>query len=157
MNAPQSGHQSTEETHLTDAAAWKIYQLISEEGNPNLCLRVFITGGGCSGFQYGFTFDEQPKPDDIYIHRPTAKALLEQPTLPQAASDERDGEADGSTDSGTGQTDTHIDIGLLIDPLSYQYLTGAQIDYQSDVKGEQFVIRNPNAQTTCGCGASFSA
>jgi iron-sulfur cluster insertion protein len=104
---------------FTDAAAAKVKSLIDEEGNPGLKLRVFVQGGGCSGFQYGFTFDEE------------------------AASDDTSMEKGGVT--------------LLIDAMSLQYLAGAEIDYQSSVEGEQFVIKNPNATTTCGCGSSFSA
>ena len=103
---------------FTDAAASKVKQLIDEEGNDNLKLRAFITGGGCSGFQYGFTFDEEIAADDMQI---------------------KNGE-----------------VVLLIDPMSFQYLVGAEIDYREDVSGSQFVIRNPNAKTTCGCGSSFS-
>ena len=104
---------------FTEAAAAKVKQLIDEEGNTNLKLRVFVQGGGCSGFQYGFTFDEEASDDDTRM--------------------ERGG------------------VTLLIDPMSLQYLTGAEIDYQSGIQGEQFVIRNPNATSTCGCGSSFSA
>jgi iron-sulfur cluster insertion protein len=104
---------------FTDAAAAKVKSLINEEGNPNLKLRVFVQGGGCSGFQYGFTFDEDAGDDDTRM------------------------EKGGVT--------------LLIDPMSLQYLAGAEIDYQSSVEGEQFVIKNPNATSTCGCGSSFSA
>lgn len=104
---------------FTDAAAAKVKGLIDEEGNPNLKLRVFVQGGGCSGFQYGFTFDEEAGDDDTRL------------------------EKGGVT--------------LLIDPMSLQYLAGAQIDYQCNVEGEQFVIKNPNAISTCGCGSSFSA
>ena len=104
---------------FTDAAADKVRQLIEEEGNPALKLRVFVTGGGCSGFQYGFTFDESVNDDDT----PMVK---------------------------NGVT-------LLIDPMSYQYLVGAEIDYKEDLEGAQFVIKNPNATSTCGCGSSFSA
>jgi iron-sulfur cluster insertion protein len=104
---------------FTDAAAAKVKQLIDEEGNSNLKLRVFVQGGGCSGFQYGFTFDEEASDDDTRM--------------------ERGG------------------VTLLIDPMSLQYLTGAEIDYQSGIQGEQFVIKNPNATSTCGCGSSFSA
>ena len=104
---------------FTDAAAAKVKSLIDEEGNPNLKLRVFVQGGGCSGFQYGFTFDEETASDDTAM------------------------EKGGVT--------------LLIDPMSLQYLAGAEIDYQQSVEGEQFVIKNPNATTTCGCGSSFSA
>ena len=104
---------------FTDSAANKVKQLIEEEGNPDLKLRVFVTGGGCSGFQYGFTFDEATNDDD-------------------------------TTMSKEGVT-------LLIDPMSLQYLMGAEIDYQENVEGAQFVIKNPNATSTCGCGSSFSA
>ncbi len=103
---------------FTDAAAAKVKSLIEEEKNPNLKLRVFITGGGCSGFQYGFTFDE-------------------------------------AINDGDTQVD-NAGVTLLIDPMSFQYLTGAEIDYKEDLQGSQFVIRNPNAATTCGCGSSFS-
>lgn len=111
---------------FTDSAAAKVYELITEEGNPNLKLRAFITGGGCSGFQYGFTFDETINDDDMVIEK-TIKA----------------DEADSS-------------VQLLIDAMSFQYLQGAEIDYQEDLQGAQFIIRNPNAKTTCGCGSSFS-
>ena len=103
---------------FTDSAASKVKQLIEEEGNENLMLRVFVSGGGCSGFQYGFTFDESIQDGDTQV------------------------ENDGVT--------------LLVDPMSFQYLTGAEIDYKEDLSGSQFVIRNPNASTTCGCGSSFS-
>src|ERR1041384_6899483 len=103
---------------FSDNAANKVKQLIDEEGNPDLKLRVFVTGGGCSGFQYGFTFDETVNEDDTSM------------------------EKNGVT--------------LLIDPMSYQYLVGAEIDYTEGLEGAQFVIKNPNATTTCGCGSSFS-
>jgi iron-sulfur cluster insertion protein len=103
---------------FTDAAAVKVRELIAEEGNPALKLRVYISGGGCSGFQYGFTFDEVKNEDDAVM--------------------EKNG------------------VMLLIDPMSYQYLVGAEIDYQEGLEGAQFVIKNPNATTTCGCGSSFS-
>jgi iron-sulfur cluster insertion protein len=103
---------------FTDAAAEKVKQLIDEEGNPDLKLRVFVQGGGCSGFQYGFTFDEAINEDDTVMNK-----------------------------SG---------VQLLIDSMSYQYLVGAEIDYKDDINGAQFVIKNPNATTTCGCGSSFS-
>src|ERR1700693_4496071 len=103
---------------FTDNAATKVKQLIDEEGNPELKLRVFVTGGGCSGFQYGFTFDEDMAEDDTRM------------------------EKNGVT--------------LLIDPMSYQYLVGAEIDYQEGLEGAQFVIKNPNATATCGCGSRFS-
>lgn len=104
---------------FTDNAANKVKELIEEEGNPELKLRVFVTGGGCSGFQYGFTFDEEVNEDDTTM--------------------EKNG------------------VMLLIDPMSYQYLLGAEIDYSEGLEGSQFVIRNPNATSTCGCGSSFSA
>ena len=103
---------------FTESACAKVRELIAEEGNNDLKLRVFVTGGGCSGFQYGFTFDELTNEDDTAINR------------------------DGVT--------------FLVDPMSYQYLVGAEIDYQDDLEGSQVVIRNPNATTTCGCGSSFS-
>ena len=103
---------------FTDSAAGKVKSLIEEEGNPELMLRVFVTGGGCSGFQYGFTFDESVNDGDTTVEN-----------------------------SG---------VTLLVDPMSYQYLVGAEIDYKEDLNGAQFVIRNPNATTTCGCGSSFS-
>ena len=104
--------------NFTPAAAAKVALLIAEEGNPALKLRVYISGGGCSGFQYGFEFDEQQSEDDLALQR------------------------DGVT--------------LLVDPLSLQYLMGAEVDYRESLQGAQFVIRNPNAKTTCGCGSSFS-
>ena len=111
--------QMPEPLVFTDSAANKVRQLIDEEGNPDLKLRVFVTGGGCSGFQYGFTFDETTNEDDTTLQK-----------------------------SG---------VTLLIDPMSLQYLTGAEIDYQESIEGAQFVIKNPNASSTCGCGSSFSA
>ncbi len=104
---------------FTDSAAGKVRELIDEEGNPELKLRVFVQGGGCSGFQYGFTFDDQVNDDDTKM------------------------EKNGVT--------------LLIDAMSFQYLVGAEIDYQESIEGAQFVIKNPNAVSTCGCGSSFSA
>jgi iron-sulfur cluster insertion protein len=104
---------------FTDSAAAKVGELIAEEGNPDLKLRVFVQGGGCSGFQYGFTFDEETNEDDTVMQK-------------------------------NGVT-------LLIDAMSYQYLVGAEIDYKDGLEGAQFVIKNPNATTTCGCGSSFSA
>lgn len=103
---------------FTNSAASKVAKLIAEEGNPGLMLRVYIQGGGCSGFQYGFTFDEAVQDGDTQV------------------------ETDG--------------VKLLIDPMSMQYLTGAEIDYTEGLQGSQFVIRNPNASTSCGCGSSFS-
>src|SRR5450759_1281388 len=104
---------------FTDNAANKVKQLIEEEGNADLKLRVFVTGGGCSGFQYGFTFDEEKNDDDTVM--------------------EKNG------------------VQLLIDAMSYQYLIGAEIDYTEGLEGAQFVIKNPNATSTCGCGSSFSS
>ena len=104
---------------FTDNAANKVKQLIEEEGNADLKLRVFVSGGGCSGFQYGFTFDEVTNEDDTVLNK-----------------------------NG---------VQLLIDPMSFQYLVGAEIDYQEGLEGAQFVIKNPNATSTCGCGSSFSA
>jgi len=118
---------------FTESAARKVWELMEEEGNPNLKLRAYVTGGGCSGFQYGFTFDEAINADDTVIEK----------TL------QKEEDEDGSNGSVT--------IQLLVDPLSFQYLAGAEIDYKSDLQGEQFIIRNPNAKTTCGCGSSFSA
>ncbi len=113
---------------FTDAAASKVKELIDEEANPKLNLRIYIMGGGCSGFQYGFKFDETINSDDYVVEKVVSN---------------RDGVA-GS-------------VKLLCDPLSFQYLQEATIDYKEDVNGSQFVIRNPNAKTTCGCGSSFSA
>jgi iron-sulfur cluster insertion protein len=104
---------------FTDSAASKVKSLIDEEGNPDLKLRVFVSGGGCSGFQYGFTFDEAQNEDDTAMVK-------------------------------NGVT-------LLVDSMSFQYLVGAEIDYTEGLEGAQFVIKNPNATTTCGCGSSFSA
>lgn len=103
---------------FTDNAAKKVKDLIEEEGTPDLKLRVFVSGGGCSGFQYGFTFEEEVNDDDTQVKKNT--------------------------------------VTLLIDPMSLQYLMGAEIDYQDNLQGAQFVIRNPQATTTCGCGSSFS-
>ncbi len=104
--------------NLSARAAQKVRELVEEEANEDLKLRVFITGGGCSGFQYGFTFDEIAADDDTAI------------------------ESGGVT--------------LLIDPMSFQYLVGSEVDYTEGLEGSRFVINNPNATTTCGCGASFS-
>ena len=103
---------------FTDNAVGKVRELMEEEGNPELKLRVFVTGGGCSGFQYGFTFDELQNEDDTVVEKGGVK--------------------------------------LLVDPMSYQYLVGAEIDYSEGLEGAQFVIKNPNATSTCGCGSSFS-
>lgn len=120
--------------HFTENAAAKVWELIQEEGNFNLKLRVYVTGGGCSGFQYGFSFDEAVNDDDTVVTRIVA------------TDDESDGEGKGG----------HA-VQLLVDPMSFQYLVGAEIDYKEDIEGAQFIIRNPNAKTTCGCGSSFSA
>ena len=103
---------------ITDNAVNKVKNLVAEEENDQLCLRVFVTGGGCSGFQYGFSFDEDIAEDDTVV--------------------EKD------------------DIRVLLDALSYQYLVGSEVDYQEGLEGSRFVVNNPNAATTCGCGASFS-
>ena len=103
---------------FTDNAVKKVKELIEEEGTPDLKLRVFVSGGGCSGFQYGFTFEDSVNDDDTQVVKDA--------------------------------------VTLLIDPMSLQYLLGAEIDYQDSLQGSQFVIRNPNATTTCGCGSSFS-
>ena len=118
-SAPSAADAPARLLDFTAAAAAKVRELIREEGNPALKLRVYIQGGGCSGFQYGFEFDEQQNEDDFAV-----------------ATDE---------------------VTLLVDPLSLQYLVGAQVDYTESLHGAQFVIRNPNAKTTCGCGSSFSA
>jgi iron-sulfur cluster insertion protein len=104
---------------FTDSAADKVRELIEEEENTDLKLRVFIQGGGCSGFQYGFTFEEEQQGDDTAVEK--------------------------------------AGVTLLIDPMSMQYLMGARIDYKEDLEGARFIINNPNASTTCGCGSSFSA
>ena len=103
---------------FTEAAATKVRSLIEEENNTKLKLRVFVSGGGCSGFQYGFTFDENVQDGDTSVEQ--------------------------------------CGVTLLVDPMSFQYLAGAEIDYTEGLEGAQFVIRNPNATTTCGCGSSFS-
>jgi len=108
----------TDSLIFTDAAARKVRQLIQEEGNDGLKLRVFVTGGGCSGFQYGFSFDEKVEEGDTRVE--------------------------------------NAGVTLLVDPMSFQYLAGAEIDYSEGLEGAQFVIRNPNATTTCGCGSSFT-
>lgn len=113
------------DVNFTDAAVNKVASLILDEGDFSLNLRVYITGGGCSGFQYGFTFDQEIREDDLVVTRPYLSDKLKE-------------------------------VKLLIDPLSLQYLAGADIDYKEDLSGAQFVIRNPNAKTTCGCGSSFS-
>ena len=132
---------NTKETLIfTDAAAQKVYDLIVEENNFNLNLRVFITGGGCSGFQYGFTFDETINDDDFVIKKEI-----------KTAENDDDDDDDGGEGTGT------VTVNLLVDSMSFQYLKNAEIDYREDINGAQFIIRNPNAKTTCGCGSSFSA
>lgn len=118
MDATPDYRQADAPLSFTPAAAAKVRQLVAEEGNPNLKLRVYISGGGCSGFSYGFSFDEQREEEDIAIER------------------------EGTT--------------LVVDPVSLQYLVGAEVDYRESLTGAQFVITNPNAKTTCGCGSSFS-
>lgn len=103
---------------FTDRAAAKVHELVEDEGNNNLKLRVFVTGGGCSGFQYGFTFDEIVAEDDLEIK--------------------------------------NGDVALLVDSMSYQYLVGGTVDYVEGLEGSKFIVQNPNAETTCGCGSSFS-
>jgi iron-sulfur cluster insertion protein len=104
--------------NITDSCLAKVADLLAEENNPALSLRVFVQGGGCSGFQYGFTFDDTQSEDDFLIEKATVK--------------------------------------ILVDSMSYQYLVGSTVDYKEDIIGSQFVIQNPNAQSTCGCGSSFS-
>ena len=110
---------SEEAIQFTDAAAGKVAELIRDEGNPALMLRVYVQGGGCSGMQYGFEFDEAVQEGDTQVE--------------------------------------NLGVRLLVDPMSFQYLSGAEIDYREGLEGAQFVIRNPNAHTTCGCGSSFTA
>ena len=106
------------EVVFTESAAQKVKELLNDEENPDQVLRVFVTGGGCSGFKYGFNFDEKPAEDDTVV--------------------------------------ANLGVTLVVDPMSLQYLEGAEIDYKESAEGAQFVIRNPNASTTCGCGSSFS-
>ncbi len=141
---------------FTLAAAQKVKSLIDEEGNPLLNLRVFITGGGCSGFQYGFTFDDKINEDDIIIEK-RLDDDEEDEDGDTGEGDNDEEEDDGGT--GTGTAGSGIgSVKLLVDSMSFQYLKGAKIGYREDVNGAQFVISgNPNAKTTCGCGSSFSA
>ncbi len=146
---------------LTGSAAKKVQSLIQEEGNPALKLRVFIQGGGCSGYQYGFTFDEETDEGDTIIHYPLKLALEDAEKLKgfvldaaPEASDVLDTVAAAVVEKEDALPE---DLRLLVDPMSYQYLVGAEIDYKDDINGAQFVIKNPNASTTCGCGSSFSA
>lgn len=124
MTAINAAAETTAGIYFTVSAADKVSSLMAEEENPALNLRVFVTGGGCSGFQYGFTFDEKIQEDDTVIT--------------QQCSDGKSA------------------VNLLVDSMSYQYLSDAEIDYVENIQGAQFVIRNPNAKTTCGCGSSFS-
>lgn len=110
--------QSAPPLVFSDAAVAKVGELIAEDGNPNLKLRIYVNGGGCSGFEYGFAFDEAVNEDDFRIDK-----------------------------NG---------ISLLIDPMSMQYLSGAEVGYEDGLEGSRFVIKNPNATSTCGCGSSFS-
>lgn len=116
MSTPQT--YTPQALMVTENATQKVQSLVEEEGNPELSLRVYVTGGGCSGFQYGFTFDEAVADDDAVI--------------------EQDG------------------IRVLVDSMSYPYLVGSQVDYEEGLQGSRFLVQNPNASTTCGCGASFS-
>jgi iron-sulfur cluster insertion protein len=118
MSSTATEAQTDTQLIFSDNAAKKVKALIKEEGNDELKLRVYVTGGGCSGFQYGFTFDENINDGDTVVE--------------------------------------NDDVSLVVDPLSFQYLTGAEVDYVEGLQGAQFVIRNPNATTTCGCGSSFS-
>ena len=103
---------------FTDNAARRVKDLVADEDNKKLCLRVYVTGGGCSGFQYGFTFDDQIAEDDTMVRK------------------------EG--------------VAMVVDALSYQYLVGAEVDYEEGLQGSRFLVKNPNAQATCGCGSSFS-
>ena len=118
MNTATTEIETTDPLVFTDNAATKVKSLIEEEGNDALKLRIYITGGGCSGFQYGFSFDESVNDGDTVVDK--------------------------------------AGVSLLIDPMSFQYLNGAEVDYSEGLEGSHFVIRNPNATTTCGCGSSFS-
>lgn len=116
MSAPEI--YTPQVVNVSDSAIAKVRSLVEEEGNPDLKLRVYVTGGGCSGFQYGFTFDEALADDDSVV--------------------EKDG------------------IKVVVDATSYPYLVGARVDYEEGLQGSKFVIQNPNASSTCGCGSSFS-
>ena len=135
MSAPTL--RTPEIINFTEAAAKKVGSLIVEEKNLDLKLRAYITGGGCSGFQYGFTFDEKVDADDTVIKKTVHL-------------DKEDTEDEG----GEGGD---VEVTLVVDPMSIQYLAGAKIDYKEDLEGARFIIeQNPNAKTTCGCGQSFS-
>ena len=116
--APMVLPEGVDPIQLSPAVLGKVAELLAEEGDPALRLRIFVTGGGCSGFQYGFAFDDASKDDDLLVERGPVK--------------------------------------VVIDAMSLQYLVGAEIDYEDNLEGSRFVIRNPNASTTCGCGSSFS-
>ncbi len=141
--------------NFTQNAANKVHQLITEEGNPALMLRVFIQGGGCSGFQYGFTFEEEQAEDDLVITRALAAPAAAPVGVGQVAVQGGSG-IDGDDDRGESGSGSAEVVKLLVDPMSFQYLAGAEIDYREDIHGSQFVIRNPNAKRTCGCGSSFA-
>ena len=110
--------EGTDPIRISDAVVGKVSEMLAEEGDASLLLRIFVTGGGCSGFQYGFAFDDELKADDIRVERGP--------------------------------------IAVVVDAMSFQYLMGAEIDYEDKLDGARFVIRNPNATSTCGCGSSFS-
>ena len=174
---------------FTVNAAAKVWELIQEEENYNLKLRVYVTGGGCSGFQYGFKFDEIVNDDDTVV---TQKVKIQKITdIPVNNEDQtknfnseekvddkvEDSESFSSVNGvkaenfnsedningktknseSSQETGNEATVQLLVDPISYPYLAGAEIDYKEDLEGAQFIIRNPNAKTTCGCGSSFSA
>ncbi len=124
------GANAHEYLKVTPAAIARIAELLAEEKDMNTQLRIYIEGGGCSGFQYGFILDEERKEDDTIVSCPVAK--------------------------NDAAYKTRAEIHIYIDPLSLQYLTGAELEYKDDVEGQRFIIRNPHAQTTCGCGSSFS-
>ncbi len=142
--------------NFTLAAAIKVKSLIDEEGNPHLNLRVFITGGGCSGFQYGFTFDENVNADDIVVEKVITQEEEDEEDEGGGENGEDEDEDEGGGDTGGNAAAKAGSVKLLIDPMSFQYLQGAEIDYEEKVSGAQFVIRNPDAKTTCGCGSSFA-
>ncbi len=116
--APFTLPESADPIKISEAVIGKVSEMLAEEGDPNLQLRIFVTGGGCSGFQYGFAFDDERKDDDFRVERGP--------------------------------------IAVVVDAMSLQYLMGAEIDYEDKLDGARFVIRNPNAASTCGCGSSFS-
>jgi iron-sulfur cluster insertion protein len=121
---------------LTQAAARRIWELLSQEGNYNLKLRIYITGGGCSGFQYGFAFDEALQPDDCVVSTQV--------------------EGENGEESHGGENSGGANVSTVVDPLSLMYLNGATVDYVESLQGAHFTVKNPNAQTTCSCGSSFA-